>query len=69
MRFLWLIWLAKHFGEYGYSHGPLRGAIGTVAVLLTALLIGIVLWRRTRAAAVTAAGLTCVVGVGWLALH
>ncbi|GAB2880440.1 hypothetical protein GCM10027074_55860 [Streptomyces deserti] len=68
MRIAWFAWVAQHFGEYGYSKGPLHGAIGTVAVLLTALLLGYAL-RRHRPAALIAGGLTCALGIGWLAFH
>lgn len=68
MRFTWLVWLTKHFGEYGYGDGPLRATIGTVAVLLTASLVGYTL-RRHHPAGVVAAGLTAAVGIGWLAFH
>ncbi|WP_461084358.1 hypothetical protein [Streptomyces deserti] len=46
----------------------MHGAIGTVAVLLTALLLGYAL-RRHRPAALIAGGLTCALGIGWLAFH
>ncbi|MGW1953943.1 hypothetical protein ACWCPI_14475 [Streptomyces sp. NPDC001920] len=63
-----MAWLARHFGEYGYSHGLVRGAIGTTAVLVTAMLVWLAL-HRNRPAALTAAGLTCTLGIGWLAFH
>ncbi|MFD3547638.1 hypothetical protein ACFWUW_18890 [Streptomyces sp. NPDC058655] len=68
MRFAWFVWLARHFGEYGYGDGPLRGAIGTLAVLLTAALTFYTL-RRHRAAAAAAAGVVCIAGLAWLAAH
>ncbi|CAL9483858.1 hypothetical protein [Streptomyces sp. NPDC057838] len=68
MRIAWFGWLAQHFGEYGYSDGPLRAAIGTGAVLVTAALAWLAL-HRNRPAAVAAAGLICAVGIGWLAFH
>ncbi|MEU0384298.1 hypothetical protein [Streptomyces chartreusis] len=68
MRIAWFAWLARHFGEYGYSDGPLRAAIGTLAVLVTAALLWFAL-HRNRPAAVAAAGLTCALGIGWLAFH
>ncbi|MGV9501197.1 hypothetical protein ACWDQ0_23205 [Streptomyces sp. NPDC003642] len=68
MRIAWFGWLAQHFGEYGYNDGPLRAAIGTGAVLVTAALVWFAL-HRNRPAAVAAAGLTCAVGIGWLAFH
>ncbi|MEU2712265.1 hypothetical protein [Streptomyces sp. NPDC007205] len=67
-RIVWLVWIALHFNEYGYSQGPLRGTVGTVVVLLTALLVGYALHRH-RPAALTAAALTCAAGIGWLAFH
>ncbi len=63
-----MAWLARNFGAYGYSQGLLHGAIGTVAVLVTALLVWFAL-HRNRPAALTAAGLTCALGIGWLAFH
>jgi hypothetical protein len=68
LRIAWLAWLARNFGTYGYSQGLLRGAIGTLAVLVTAALLWLAL-HRNRPAALTAAGLTCALGIGWLAFH
>ena len=68
MRIAWLSWLARHFGEYGYSQGLLRAAIGTSAVLVTAALLWFAL-HRNRPAAMASAGLTFALGVGWLAFH
>ncbi|MEU6488238.1 hypothetical protein [Streptomyces sp. NPDC046887] len=68
MRFAWLVWLADEGRELGYSNGLLPGAIGTIAVLLTALLVGQAL-RRHRPAALACAGLVCAAGIGWLATH
>ncbi|MEU1278761.1 hypothetical protein [Streptomyces sp. NPDC005805] len=68
MRIAWFAWLAQNAAEFGYSQGPLRGGIGTLAVLLTALLIAAAL-RRRRPAAIAAAALTCAGGIGWLAFH
>ncbi|MDN0194030.1 hypothetical protein [Streptomyces sp. S.PNR 29] len=68
MRIAWLAWLVRHFDEYGYNDGLLRATIGTVAVLVTAALIGGAL-RRHRPADLIAAGLTFAVGIGWLAFH
>lgn len=68
MRFVWFSWLVRHVNEFGYSQGPLRGVIGTAAVLLTALLIGCAL-RRNRPAAIAAAGVAGAAGIGWLAFH
>ncbi|MEI5522440.1 hypothetical protein WB401_15555 [Streptomyces brasiliscabiei] len=69
MRFSWAIWLKDHFGEFGYSHGLFRGAIGTLVVLVTALLIGYTVRHRKPAVGMIAAGFTCVVGIAWLAFH
>ncbi|MEU1850474.1 hypothetical protein ABZ499_14665 [Streptomyces sp. NPDC019990] len=68
MRFAWLSWLFRHFNEYGYSQGLLRAAIGTLAVLVTAALLWFTLHRH-RPAAIAASGLTCALGIGWLAFH
>ncbi|WP_030236560.1 MULTISPECIES: hypothetical protein [unclassified Streptomyces] len=68
MRFAWLSWLFRHFTEYGYSQGLLRAAIGTLAVLVTAALVWFAL-HRNRPAAIAASGLTCALGIGWLAFH
>jgi hypothetical protein len=69
VRFVWLLWLKDHFGTFGYSHGLLRGAIGTLAVLVTAATIWAVLHHRRPAVAKIAAGVTCAAGIGWLAVH
>jgi hypothetical protein len=68
MRLYWLVRLALHINEFGYSKGPLLGTVGTVAVLLGALLAGSVLHRHRPADLITG-GLVCAVGIGWLALH
>ncbi|GAA4315292.1 hypothetical protein GCM10023086_37040 [Streptomyces venetus] len=68
MRLAWFAWLVRHFKEYGYSQGLLRAGIGTLAVLVTAALVWFAL-HRNRPAAVAAAGLTFVLGTGWLAFH
>ncbi|MFC7841384.1 hypothetical protein ACFY3O_30295 [Streptomyces sp. NPDC001046] len=68
MRFAWFSWLVRHFGEYGYSQGLLRGAIGTLAVLVTAALLWFAL-HRNRPAAAAAAGAVSALGIGWLAFH
>ncbi|GAA0932380.1 hypothetical protein [Streptomyces thermoalcalitolerans] len=64
MRFAWFTWLTRHLGEYGYSDGLLRAAIGTAAVLATAALLWFTLHRNRPAA-----GLTFVLGIGWQAFH
>lgn len=69
MRFTWLIWLTGHFGEYGYSHGLLRGSIGTLAVLITAVLARYALRHQKPAVGLSAAGVVGAVGIGWLAFH
>ncbi|MEU6552876.1 hypothetical protein ABZ915_21715 [Streptomyces sp. NPDC046915] len=68
MRLFWLVRFAVHINEFGYSKGALVGTLGTVAVLLAALVIWSALRRHTPADMI-AAGLTCAVGIGWLALH
>ncbi|WP_327284432.1 MULTISPECIES: hypothetical protein [unclassified Streptomyces] len=68
MRLFWLVWLARHFGEFGYSRGPLHGAIGTAATLFSALLLGYAL-RRHEVAALAAGAVVGVGGITWLALH
>ncbi|MEU0198669.1 MULTISPECIES: hypothetical protein [unclassified Streptomyces] len=68
MRIAWLAWLGRHFAEYGYSQGLLRGAIGTLAVLVTALLVWLTL-QRNRPLAVVLSGLVSALGIGWLAFH
>jgi hypothetical protein len=68
MRIAWLVWLGRHFAEFGYSQGLLRGAIGTVAVLVTALLVWFTL-QRNRPLAVVLSGLVSALGIGWLAFH
>ncbi|MFF7313447.1 hypothetical protein [Streptomyces sp. NPDC008137] len=68
MRIAFLARLASHFDEYGYSKGLLPAAIGTLAVLVTAALVWCAL-HRNRPLAVTAAGLTSALGIGWLAFH
>ncbi|MFF7968447.1 hypothetical protein ACFZC3_24200 [Streptomyces sp. NPDC007903] len=68
MRIAWVIWLVRHFSEFGYDDGLPRAAIGTGAVLVTAALLGCTL-HRNRLAAWAGAGLTTVVGIGWLACH
>jgi hypothetical protein len=66
MRLAWFAWLIRHGSEFSYSNGPLRGTIGTIAVLLTAMVLGYAL-RRFRAVALTVAGIVCAGGIGWLA--
>ncbi|WP_326590507.1 hypothetical protein [Streptomyces sp. NBC_01294] len=68
MRIAWFAWVARHFGEYGYGDGLLKGAVGTVVVLLTAGLVGYTL-RRSRPAAVLSAGAVVALGVVWQATH
>lgn len=61
-------WLARHWGEWGYSRGLLPGTIGTVAVLLTAALTAVTL-RRFPLARLLAAAVVLAAGTGWLATH
>jgi hypothetical protein len=68
LRLAWFSWLARHFDDYGYSQGPVRGAVGTAAVLVTAALLWFAL-HRNRPAAVAAAGAVSALGIGWLAFH
>jgi hypothetical protein len=68
MRIAWLTWLGRHFAGYGYSQGLLRGATGTLAVLVTALLVWFTL-QRNRPLAVVLSGLVSALGIGWLAFH
>ncbi|MFE2146477.1 hypothetical protein ACFXA3_32925 [Streptomyces sp. NPDC059456] len=68
MRLVWLVWLVRHFEEFGYSQGVLRGSIGTAAVALTALLVGYTV-RGSRPAALAAGTLVGAAGITWLALH
>jgi hypothetical protein len=68
MRFTWFVWIIRHINEFGFSHGLLKGAIGTAAVLLTAVLLGLAL-RRHRPADLAVGGVTAVAGIGWLAFH
>ncbi|MCY0944963.1 MULTISPECIES: hypothetical protein [Streptomyces] len=68
MRLAWLGWLVDQWDELGYSNGALRGAIGTVAVLISAAIVAVAL-QRFRVAALAAAGVVTAVGVGWLSTH
>jgi hypothetical protein len=68
MRLYWLVRIALHINEFGYSKGPLPGTLGTVAVLLGGLAAGSAL-RHHRPADMITGGLVCTVGIGWLALH
>ncbi|MEW1872113.1 hypothetical protein AB0420_29115 [Streptomyces caelestis] len=68
MRIAWFVWLIRHINEFGFSHGLVKGAIGTAAVLLTAVLLGLTLYRH-RAAGLAVGGVTVVAGTGWLAFH
>jgi hypothetical protein len=68
VRISWLAWLGRHFGEYGYSDGLLKAVTGTVAVLVTALIVWVTL-HRYPAMALSAAGAVGVLGIAWLAFH
>ncbi|MEZ3177277.1 hypothetical protein KYY02_00690 [Streptomyces pimonensis] len=68
MRFAWFVWLIRHINGFGFGHGPVKGAIGTAAVLLTAVLLGLAL-RRHRPADLVVGGLTAVAGIGRPAFH
>ncbi|MFJ6749454.1 hypothetical protein ACIQNI_14875 [Streptomyces sp. NPDC091266] len=74
MRFSGLGYWASHVSEFGYSHGVLRGAVGTIAVLLASVLLGCALHRvdrirRLRFAPAAAAVALSGVGVVWLATN
>ncbi|MFE4048994.1 hypothetical protein [Streptomyces sp. YIM B13518] len=68
MRIAWFVWLIRHINEFGFGHGLVKGAIGTAAVLLTAVLLALTLYRH-RAAGLAVGGVTVVAGIGWLAFH
>ncbi|WP_424210737.1 hypothetical protein ACN20G_00795 [Streptomyces sp. BI20] len=68
MRSAWMWWLYDRAGELGWSDGPLRATVGTVAVLATAALAWVTLHRH-HPARLVAAGAVTVLGVCWLALH
>ncbi|GAA3499859.1 hypothetical protein GCM10019016_069640 [Streptomyces prasinosporus] len=34
MRFAWSVWLTRRTDGFGFERGPVKGAIGTAAVLL-----------------------------------
>ncbi|GAA2926845.1 hypothetical protein GCM10020221_23470 [Streptomyces thioluteus] len=68
MKFVWLFWVVRHINDFGYSRGLLRGSIGTVVVLITAVAIGFALQRK-RFAAVSAGALVFGGGIAWLACH
>ncbi|MFC8425827.1 hypothetical protein ACFUN7_34165 [Streptomyces sp. NPDC057236] len=68
MRIAWFVWVIRHINEFGFSHGLLKGAIGTAAVLITAGLLGLALHRH-RPADLVVGGVTAVTGIGWLAFH
>ncbi|MDT0455989.1 hypothetical protein RM550_09580 [Streptomyces sp. DSM 41527] len=72
MKLSWSLAWIRHADNFGYSHGVLPGTIGTVAVLLTAVVLGFALHRvdrirRLRFAAPAAAIAFFTAGVLWLA--
>ncbi|MEU8995069.1 hypothetical protein AB0952_07655 [Streptomyces caniferus] len=72
MKYVWLFGWIRHAEAFGYSHGALPGTIGTIALLLTALVLGFALhrvdWiRRLRYAAPAVAVAAFGAGVAWLA--
>ncbi|MEU8893791.1 hypothetical protein [Streptomyces sp. NPDC048442] len=68
MRIVWFAWLIRHMNELGYSNGLLPGLTGTLAVLLTAGILGF-LFRRRRPVALSVTGAVAVAGIGWLIAH
>lgn len=68
MRLAGLGWLVRHASEFGYSHGAMKGGIGTAAVLLGAVVVALSL-RRFRVAGPVAAGAFLLGGIAWLATH
>ncbi|WP_328383499.1 hypothetical protein OHS81_07150 [Streptomyces sp. NBC_00400] len=72
MKFFWSLAWIRHAGNFGYSHGALPGTIGTIALLLTAVVLGFALHRvdrirRLRFAAPAVAVAFFTAGVLWLA--
>ncbi|MEW1748087.1 hypothetical protein ACIQU1_02770 [Streptomyces angustmyceticus] len=72
MKLFWLFGWIRHAEAFGYSHGALPGTIGTIALLLTAVVVGCALHRvdrirRLRYAAPAAAVAVFGAGVAWLA--
>ncbi|MER7467337.1 hypothetical protein [Streptomyces sp. NPDC097981] len=63
-----MLWLTRHFEEFGYSQGLLSGVVGTLAVLITALLLAYTL-RRSSLAALAAGTAVGAAGIAWLATH
>ncbi|MFD9813138.1 hypothetical protein [Streptomyces sp. NPDC059080] len=73
MKWVGVVWFLRHAGEFGFSQGALPGAIGTLAVLLLAVLLGFGLHRvdrirRIRYAPVALAATFFSAGVIWLAV-
>ncbi|MCZ1006653.1 hypothetical protein [Streptomyces lydicus] len=72
MKVFWAFQWIRHADNFGYSHGALPGTIGTIAVLITAVVVGFALHRidgirRFRFVAPTAAVALFTAGVLWLA--
>ncbi|MFF8790693.1 hypothetical protein [Streptomyces sp. NPDC015125] len=72
MKYFWLFAWIRHADNFGYSHGALPGTIGTISVLLTAVVLGFALHRvdrirRLRYAAPAVAVALFTAGVVWLA--
>jgi hypothetical protein len=73
MKWVGVVWFIRHAGQFGFSQGALPGTIGTLAVLLLAVLLGFGLHRverirRIRHAPVSLATAFFCAGVVWLAL-
>ncbi|MFG2531042.1 hypothetical protein [Streptomyces sp. NPDC048516] len=72
MKYSGLFAWVRHADNFRYSHGALPGTIGTIAVLLTAVVVGFALHRvdgirRLRHAAPAVAIALFTAGVVWLA--
>ncbi|MEU3713164.1 hypothetical protein [Streptomyces catenulae] len=68
-----MVWFLRHTGDFGFSHGALPGAIGVLAVLLIAVLVGFGLHRvervrRIRHAPLSLAAVLFCAGAIWLAV-
>ncbi|GAA3189206.1 MULTISPECIES: hypothetical protein [Streptomyces] len=73
MKWVGVVWLLRHAGEFGFSQGVLHGTIGTLAVLLLAVLLGFGLHRvdrirRIRHAPLALATIFFCAGTVWLAV-
>ncbi|MFF9480502.1 hypothetical protein [Streptomyces sp. NPDC014733] len=73
MKWVGVVWFLRHTGDFGFSQGVLPGTIGTLAVLLIAVLAGFGLHRverirRIRHAPLSLAATLFCAGVVWLAV-